>query len=281
MIDFGETFSSPNYEVRDAAGILVNAGTVTATITLPDDTATNPTVNNPSAGIYNFDYLTSQFGRHQVMISATGGVLGSLVRRWVDTFDVRPAVPVLLVSLESMKTQLNIPETDTTHDEELREYIEAASGVAELISGATVHASVTETHHGGKPGLVLRRYPVMSITSVTENGAAVASTGYGLSDAGVLYRRAGFQAMNWLRGVNNVVVVYVAGRPVVAGAVSLGVKLIAQHLWDTRRGASQITGLGGDDGVAVEMETVRMYGYSIPNRARELLATVPKAPGFG
>lgn len=69
-----------------------------------------------------------------------------------------------------------------------------------------------ERHDGGTYGIVLRRPRVLSVTSATENGAAVTST-LRVRD-GVLRKYAGataFQPQLWSAGVENVAVTYVAG----------------------------------------------------------------------
>lgn len=271
MIDFGETYSSPNYEVRDTAGALANAGTINnpagiqATITLPDGTTTNPTLASPSTGIYNFDYLTTQAGRHQVLISATGGILGSLVRRWVDTFDVSPADPGLILSLAWAKTHLNL--TGTVDDEELRRFIAAATKVVEGKVGSVVRHTVVDQYDGGRPSIRLRQPPVISITSVAENGTIVASTGYKLSpDTGLLYRVSGYAQLCWVSGFRNIDVTHVAGRVDPPENISLASEIIVQHLWETQRGGTSATSVFAGE------ETVPTgFGFSVPRRALELL----------
>src|SRR4051812_34561484 len=90
IVDLGESWSSPTYEVRDPDDV-PTAATVTAVITLPDGTLATPPPANPALGDYTVDYLAVQPGLHQVLVSATGGMLGTLVRRWQDTFTVEAA----------------------------------------------------------------------------------------------------------------------------------------------------------------------------------------------
>ena len=62
-LEQGETYQY-RQTVTDAAGTPANAGTVTATITLPDGSTVVPTIVNSGAGLYDFDYLTTQAGRY-------------------------------------------------------------------------------------------------------------------------------------------------------------------------------------------------------------------------
>lgn len=275
--DIGDTVPL-TVNLKNAAGQLVNATTVILIIAKPDGTNDTPTVTNPpaSTGVYTFDYVPAGPGRYELDWN-----FSSPTASYQDVFVVRPGAAIQFISLADAKRQLNIATTDTGSDEEIRDYIEAASGLAELISGRTMRRAVTEKHSGRGCQMVLDQWPVLSVTSVTENGIVLAASGYSLSDSGVLTRVSGYQPLPWARGVDNIAVSYVAGRATVPAAVSLAVQIIVQHLWQTRRGAAQVTGLGGSDSSGVEMEAVRMYGFAVPNRARQLLATVPAAPGAG
>lgn len=55
-----------SHEVRNLDGDLVNADTVTLTVTLPDGTTTSPAVTNPPEhkGYYEVAYTLTQEGRH-------------------------------------------------------------------------------------------------------------------------------------------------------------------------------------------------------------------------
>ena len=86
-LEQGETYQY-RQTVTDAAGTPTNAGTVTATITLPDGSTVVPTIVNSGAGLYDFDYLTVQAGRHTLLVSATGGTLGSATEKFDDVFNV-------------------------------------------------------------------------------------------------------------------------------------------------------------------------------------------------
>jgi hypothetical protein len=55
-------------DIKDSAGALTNATTITLTLTLPDGTTTAPSVTNPPSvtGQYRVTYVPVQEGRHVV-----------------------------------------------------------------------------------------------------------------------------------------------------------------------------------------------------------------------
>lgn len=268
-------------DVRNAAGDLADAATVALAITLPDGTTASPAVTNPpaSTGRYGYDYPSVQPGRHLARWTTTDPVTA-----YTDTFYVHGAASTALVSLADTKAHLNIDPAVTDHDAELRDAILTASDVAEGICGSIARRTVTETHSGrGQPGLVLRRGPVISITSVTEDGTAVDSSGYSLSDAGVLYRVAGYQDRPWRAGRNNIAVTYAAGTAgqLVAPAVLDSVKELVRINFRPQLGgdyASPFAGNPGDE-YAPGAGSVRL-GFFVPNKIVSLLRAHAAPDGF-
>jgi len=257
-------------DIKDANGVLANAGTVTLTITLPDLTTVTPAVTNPSTGRYQVDYPTVQAGRHQVRWLATGANASA----FVDIFDVRPAFPAYLFSLADAKLQLN--STSTADDEELRTFIEATTAVVERIRNQAIVRRTIVEHRDlgmppvhGAPGILqhftLANYPVLSLTSVVaEDGGLIWNVAdMKVTPAGVVEVLQG--GIVW----GPVVFTYEAGMTQVPAECGLGGRVILQHLWETQRGtygAPRAGGLG---------ETTTVLGYSIPNRAVELLGSAP------
>lgn len=261
---------------KDAAGTLTNAGTVTLTITLPDGTTMSPAVTNPPAqtGQYRYDYATVQAGRHGVR-----WVFTTPNNAYTDQFDVREAAPPLILSLADAKTHLNI--SSTTHDEELRGWLEAVTGVIEQFVGPVVRRTVVEDHDYlpvyGARMLVLRSTPVIALTSalaVLDGG-----TDYAVADldvdgrTGIVRRLDGGALSGPLR------VTYVAGRPVIPANITSAAKIILAHLWRTQYGGSRaLPAVGGGDDYAVT-EPIPGFGYAIPNRALQLLEPQRLPPG--
>lgn len=250
------------YPNRDPAGTLVNAGVMTLTIGLPDGTATVISPVAPvSTGVYTYDYLTVQAGRHTVRWQGGGVNPGA----GADEFDVQPATPAYLISLEDAKAQLGI--TSTTFDEELRIYVEAATGVVERHRGEVIaqRAVVEQLELASTRRLIsLSSRPVIALTSVRTTW-----TGYTWDVAtlkvdqqlGVVSAELG----PWFWG--HLEIGYTAGYSVVPAAWTLAARIVVEHLWQTRRGSAGGPRVGGmDDTMAVPG-----MGFSIPNRALELL----------
>jgi len=173
---------------------------------------------------------------------------------------------LIFVSLEEVKKQLNIPLDDTSQDGELEGYIGAAVEVVEDIVGPVVPREVTETHDGGRDVLILRRPPVLSITSVVEGESAIAADGYVASlDAGILYRSTG----RWLGGRGAVTVVYQAGRETVPAAVRQAAKELVMVNFRPQLGGdySPFDTDDPEEGIPGEVR----LGFFVPNRIRDLL----------
>ena len=122
MFDLGDVVPLA-VNVKDTAGALANATAVVLTITLPDGTTATPSVTNSSTGVYSATYTPAVAGRFGVRWVATG----TNASTYVDAFTV--AAGAGLISLDEVKAFLNI--TSTTNDEELREFVAAATVAAE------------------------------------------------------------------------------------------------------------------------------------------------------
>lgn len=264
--DLGDTVRL-SAESRDAGGTLTNATTVALTITLPDGTTTSPVVTNPPAvtGQYTVDYTTVQAGLHRERWVFTTPNSG-----YTDAFDVRQATPPLLLSLADAKSHLNI--TSTSHDAELRGWIETVTEVVEHFVGAVVRRTVTELYDnlpiGGARQVALYTTPVISLTSV----AAVLTGGdsYTVADldldgeTGIVQRKDGGRMTGPLR------ITYTAGRATVPAPITAAARVILQHLWRTQHpSGSGRPQLGADDYAVTE--PIAGIGYAIPNRALHLL----------
>lgn len=115
-------------DIRDPSGALANAGTVTLTITLPDETTASPAVANPTIGRYQVDYVAPQSGRYVIRWVATG----TNASAHVDTFEVLPPpFPPWPPLLEDLKADLNISASDTRDDLNLATDLAAARAVVE------------------------------------------------------------------------------------------------------------------------------------------------------
>lgn len=251
--------------ITDSAGAAANAGAVALTVTLPDGTTVTPTVTNAATGSYTASYTPTLPGRHGVRWVATGANASA----FTDSFTVMDPVDIPVVSLAEAKRHLNI--TSTTSDEELRAFIAAAQDAGERYTGRVFgRRSIVETHDGGSAAIVLAGIPVVSVTTVVEDGTTLTAADYVAHlTAAVLYRAAGTTWDN--SDPQTVVVTYVAGYAQQPPTDRQGVLEMVRHMWETQRG-SMATFPRGDD-------YTPGAGYSIPNRVAELW-NLNRMPGF-
>jgi hypothetical protein len=249
----------------DGAGAPANAASATLTITLPDGTTATPEVTNPPAatGQYSVDYVTDQPGLHSVRWVFTGPACA-----YTDAMDVREAVPPALFSLADAKNKLG--KLSDINDDDLRACIEATTKCVEFYVGAVARRTVTQIAHGGTDRMALHTAPVLSVTSITGVSSWQLPIPVGVidvdTDTGVLRRT---DMLPIWRGPYRVV--YEAGRRVVAANITLGGKMILQHLWRTYFGGSRaLPAAGGGDDFLVT-EPIPGLGYAVPNRALQLL----------
>lgn len=256
-VDLGGVFRFV-FKSLDENGNPADAGTVTVTITLPDGTTQTPAVTTVSTGVYHADFVTTVIGRHLARATGTNDFAYG-----PDAFHVRDTAGEIIGLVEA-KAQLNDAGDDD--DEEIRDYLSAATYVCEHFVGSVVRRTVTETYDGGRPEIVLRSAPAVSVTTVTESGTVLAPANYSLSDAGVLRRVQGRHLFDFEDGVDNIAVTYVAGRTVVTPNVRLAARLLLQHWWATQRQGANMARLSGD-----EVLTIPGVAWSIPIRVTQLL----------
>lgn len=261
-----------SWNTVDTSGAAVNPGTVTASITLPDGSSASLTTSTTVTGTYTASYTPAVPGRFVYAWNATG----SYPQAYADIFEVRNIADIGIVSLEEVKNHLNYNSTSTADDEELRRIIDAATDLCEQYVGQVLgrRTFTDELYDGGADCLRLRNPRAISITSVYENGALVASNGYALDYTGQRLFRVGsstLYAQNsygyWAQGMNNVKVTYIAGFENPPASAKQGVLEVIRHLWQTQRGSMNVLGgrsLQGD-------ETYTTPTYSLPRRAMELL----------
>lgn len=259
--------------VRDAGGAPADAGSMSVTITRPDNTDVTPgPITSTTPGVYAYAYPTVQAGRHSVRWLATG----ANATADTDVFNVRAAAPLMLFSLAEAKAQLSIPATSTSDDEEIRDYVAATTAAVEYFVGPVVRRTVQQVLQGDRAAWVLHTTPVLTVTSVTPLQTWQPAIDVGVldvdTDTGIVRRTDGI----WFYS-GDYRILYTAGRTAVQPNVSLAGKLIVQHLWRTRYGAAR--GVSSADDFAVT-EQVPGFGYAIPNRALQLLQGDRQLGGF-
>jgi hypothetical protein len=234
VADVGETlpFRSDLYDKpAEHGGVLVDATSAALTITLPDGTTTAPGVGVPSTtGKYAVDYTALQAGRYVGTWSFT--MPGGKVASYVETFDVGGG----LITVDEAVSHLRAAEIVTSYaDLEQLQWLclVATDAVERDLNRVLTRRVVTETFDGGEPALILRKSPVISITSVTDSGVSLSALDYTLdTSTGILYR--GSTSGYWVRfatGRQSVSVTYVAGYldpPRAARMVALSV---VQSMW--------------------------------------------------
>lgn len=259
-----DTAKRLNFTVRDLGGTLVDA-TTAFTATKPDDTPVPLTPTNDGTGLYHVDLDLDTAGRWTWVFSATGTVDVTDA----GIFDVRSTSVGFLISLEDAKKQIN--HTTTDDDEEIEDFIAAASQIVEHFAGPVAKQTVVERHYIIGAELVLDEANAAvptSIAPVTTWSPAVDVADLYVSN-GVVRRKD-----HGVIGDGTYDVTYVKGQSSVLPTIGLATRIIFQHLWKTQRGTTTRAGMGGQD-------TSQLLGYSVPNRALELLAVTPdKAGGF-
>jgi len=106
---------------------------------------------------------------------------------------VTPAISVLLTVLASVKSDLGIPDSDTSKDTTLNDLIRDASDSIQREYQFLCRQTYRETLPGyGNNILQLKRTPIVSVSSVTHNSEPI--TDYTIEDkeAGHLYRKLGW-----------------------------------------------------------------------------------------
>jgi hypothetical protein len=249
------------WDVKDSAGALIDADTVTLTLTLPDGTATPLVVTNPPAatGQYRVTYLPTVEGRYVWRAVTTGPNTA-----YQDAFEVRTSVSPALLSLADTKTHLRIPAATTAFDDQLREFIEAATEIVESYVGPIVHRSYVRRVTGGRDVIILPHTQILSVESFTpvQIGVPPLPLTYLAvdSEAGDI-RRTDRGYFPW--GLYDVA--YTVGRTYTKSNWGLAAKIIIKHNWETQLGGLPST--QGGDLVDPRMGT----GYLVPFRAVALL----------
>lgn len=262
--DLGDTVVDMWGEVRNAAGALTAAATATLTVHLPDGTTTTPTVSNPSTGVYGADYVPAIEGLYQWQLQTTGPATAK-----TGSFYVEPVIDRSIISVADGRRQLNM--TSTASDEELRQVLGAATVTVEnYLHKAIVRATRVE-YITVRAGDVCRLTwtPVVSLTSIaTVDGA----TSWPTANLFVNPRTGIVTALTGTAPTGVLAAMYVAGKAVIPPNEREATEIIAQSLWDAKRGSKGSPQAGGLD---MPGAGITSFGYSIPRQAKELLGASP------
>ena len=263
------------FDVKGADGVLVHASTATLTITLPDGTTATPAITDAAVpGQYRLSYQTTIPGRYTTHAVTTG-----LVTSWDDEWDVAATPWPAMVSLADAKAQLNMDPAIHDDDDELRDFIAAATGAAEAYKHEViVRRTVTDTldlsSQGGygygwgyglrRQKFWLRSVPVISLTSVVAwDGSVTWDVTQMRAAPSGLVKVMGGMPVSGLADVT-----YLAGYQVISANYKRGALVILQHLWETQRGPGTAA-----SGVIGSEEHWRQPGefFSVPDKAKELM----------
>lgn len=196
-----------------------------------------------------------------------------------------------IVSLTEAKNALNKAQNVTADDEEVTDWIDAATYVIEQQVGIVVPRTYTETYDGGEHTIFLRRRPVVSITTVTEVmgpgmstvitaepvGGPYTDSQYLLDGVMLRRRRSGFDGY-WAYGCGNVTVTHKAGRAPTPPHVRTAVLELIGHYWR----ASQLASRGARTSAIANapQDLTTLIGIALPNRIAVLLGP-KRAPRLG
>lgn len=259
-VDLGDVYPL-TINIFDADGQLANAGELTLTVTLPDGSINNVGVLSPvTTGIYQYDYATTQVGRHVVRWLATGpnaSADGS-------TFYVDPTDTGEFISLTHVKQHMSISGND--RDDLLRTYLAGACAVINERVGQIAPTTFVEDKCSQQGYVKLDHWPVIEVTSVQylpglmilpAGNAATGSPGWTLSDA--------YQPLQV--GTGNFRVTYRAGRIDIPQNYILAALELTQHLWQV----SQQNSGGGRQPVPNDEVIIQGTTYALPFNIRQLL----------
>lgn len=197
-----------------------------------------------------------------------------------------------IVDLADVHKELSIPSDNPARDDELQVFIDGITAVVEEIAGPVIPRDLDEFYDGGSTVIMLRAYPVIAVSAVTEytpGANTLTAEPYGSSsysglgyrarlDIGKLTRTTGGYPRIFAPGSENIHVTYTAGR----GAVPAGVKLATLELirihWQPERTAGPDTLDAGDQG---DFDGVTVLGYMVPNRVLDMLGPDQRAPRVG
>lgn len=250
--------------VTDSNDVPANAGNVRLSITLPDGSTTIVDPVTPvSAGIYDYDYITVQAGRHNVYWLGTGVNPCS----FSDVFDVVPADDGDFVSLTDVKRHLK--KLTDEDDEDLRGFIGAACQVITDRMGQVSPATVVTDRSARRGTVVLPRRPVISITSVVKlPGGEVVPAADALAGTAGWTVESSEGVLSVPVSCGAVRITYRIGRNPLPQNFRLAALDLVKHLW---QGSQHNNGggrpmLGDSDAIAVSVRP-----FALPYRVMELL----------
>src|SRR6187549_2111061 len=274
-IDIGDG-TLRSFSLTNAAGAAVDADTTpTYSITLPTLAAgIAPAVQHGAVGDYYVVYPVTMAGLHTETLTAViGGQTVTIRRVWNAE---QPGMGFL--DTDEVITFLKGEDiiVGSADLEWLRWLCAVASDAVEGDLGRPIAPrAITVTEDGGKSAILLTQTPVISVTSIVENGTTLTGTDYTADlTAGIIYR-GGQQTLGcWGFGRQNVTLNLVVGYQVPPRVARQVAMTIVQRQWSSTR---QMPHPAMDD-VGAALEQIANTGRS-PTEVYAAYRNL-RAPGF-
>lgn len=188
------------------------------------------------SGLYSQDVVATGPGVYQGYWLGAGANAGA----WKQRFRVSSVADYLFVGLDEVKDFLKIPATSTDNDRKLEGFLASATLTVESHVGPVMPRTITERHWGDVYQVLLRRPPILSVTSVV--GINVTTT-VQVADLDVdEMGHAGYK-LTTILPTGRYLWTYLAGRRgEVAEDLADAVKMIVRERWISQRGASGVPG---------------------------------------
>jgi hypothetical protein len=279
----------PFYVTNDSGVPVAASVSPVLTITLPDQTTTTPAVAATVTGTYEpaAHYVTTQAGHHLWAWTVGGTYPGA----YVDSFEVRAAPDPTITSLAEEREILKLAASDTSQDSVIRGYSQAVTEWIEYVCGPVVTQQVTEVVRAQGTVLILSKSPVRTDIGATldASGRRDGSTTNGIvsitpvlsygfmydldqllcdGPKGIVRHLAGLPFFYSGDPFSQFAVVYWAGRKIIPWGIYEAHKIALKHVYGVNRGGMA----SASASMAADEETVETgFGFSVPNRAAELL----------
>lgn len=224
--------------VKDVSGVLADPGALTLKVrdpagaVVPHNWPSGDLVRD-GLGLFHYDLAgLTTLGRYTYKWSSTGANTG--VSQNLRFFDLVDEWTPLLLTIEDARSQLNV----SVGDADLERYVDSAVEQVENRVGPVVPRTVTSTAKlargpGGERLLILPHQHIVSVTSATQDGAAVSVAGWTV-EHGIVTLPTG----TYLTGT--VKVTYVAGFDPIPESLREAAALRAQHSYETQRGPAEL-----------------------------------------
>ncbi len=209
-----------------------------------------------------------------------------------------------VVSLQDVKVHLRSPMTNTSDDAALTGFIWAADDVIVTECGDVVACQYDEFHSGGDVSIWLRNTPIIQVDNVEEGwgwynwelnyqqvNTVPATNLFAYSIDGpkvgkITRRSAGNVSIPFMPGLDNIHVIYTAGRVSVPGSIRLAALELIAHWWQSSQlraqmGSAMNSQYDTTDPDFTRSQAVTSINLGVPTRILELLKRYRHLPYIG